>query len=118
MRTAALALRFALELALLGALVYAGVRLAGGFAGWALGLLAAAAAGVVWGLFISPRARHRVPTPARLAIEAGLFAVAVAGLLAAGHPVLAVILGALYLAHRLALRASGAPAFEPPSDRG
>jgi hypothetical protein len=114
MRTAVLGVRFLLELAMLAALVYAGVALVAGPAGWLVGLVLAAVAALAWGLFVSPRARYGTPTAARLAIEVALFAAAAAGLLLAGRPGLAGVLGALYVAHRIALWAAGAPPFEPP----
>lgn len=41
-----------------------------------LGLLATAAATVVWGLLLSPRRRIRLPVTARVATELALFAAA------------------------------------------
>ena len=113
MKGLALVLRFLLELAALAALVYAGIAVVDGPMGWLLGLGMAAAAAVAWGLFVAPRARIAVPTPARLAVEVAVFAAACSGLLAAGQPVLAAVLAIVYGLDRLALWASGAPAFEP-----
>ncbi|WP_439386088.1 YrdB family protein [Amycolatopsis lexingtonensis] len=70
-----LTLRFLTELALLGGLVLAGTQLGTGVAlaivdAVLLPLVAAA----LWGLFIAPRARRRLPEPARFLVEFALFA--------------------------------------------
>jgi Protein of unknown function (DUF2568) len=118
-KAVALALRFFLELAALVALVVSGVQLVHGLLGWLLGLAALMVAAVAWGLFVAPRARIAIPTAGRLAVEIAVFAVATAGLFATGHPVLASVLGGLYIVDRLALLASGAPAYESnPTGQG
>jgi len=86
-----------------------------GAAGWLLGTAASAAAAVAWGAVVAPRARFKAPTPVRLAVEIAVFAAASLGLLLAGWPVLAAVLAGLYVLDRLALWASGAPAYEDPS---
>ncbi|MBE1499051.1 hypothetical protein H4696_006151 [Amycolatopsis lexingtonensis] len=70
-----LTIRFLTELALLGGLVLAGTQLGTGVAlaivdAVLLPLVAAA----LWGLFIAPRARRRLPEPARFLVEFALFA--------------------------------------------
>ncbi|MDX6439088.1 MAG: hypothetical protein QOF45_1671 [Gaiellaceae bacterium] len=81
-----LGLRFVLELCLLVAL---------GIWGFSqhvvLGIAAPLAGAVVWGLWIAPKAKRRLPDPARLAVELLLFGAAGAALAAAGHPLPAVI---------------------------
>lgn len=112
LRTTALVVRFLLELAALVALVYTGVATVEGFAGWLVGLGLAGIGAVAWGMFVAPRAPRPLPTPARLAVEAVVFVAAAVGLVLAEQAILAGILLALYLLDRLALRLSGAPAFE------
>lgn len=70
-----LTIRFLTELALLGGLVLVGTQLGTGVAlaivdAVLLPLVAAA----LWGLFIAPRARRRLPEPARFLVEFALFA--------------------------------------------
>jgi hypothetical protein len=108
----ALLVRFLLELAALAALVATGAALVSGPLGWLLGIGLATVAAVAWGLFVAPRARITLPTPARLAVEVIVFVGATVGLFAAGQPVLGGLLIGLYLFDRLALWAGGAPAYE------
>jgi len=118
MRSTALLVRFLLELAALAALIASGVLIIGGGLGWLAGLGAAAVAAAVWGLFVAPRARVALPTPARLAVEVVVFAVAAAGLFAADQPILAGLLIFLYVSDRVALKYGGAPLFEKNPTRG
>jgi hypothetical protein len=87
-----LGLRFLLELALWASFTVAAVRLVDGPAGWVIGLLATAAATVVWGLLLSPRRPIRLPLVARVAIEFALFTAAAALLAASGLSTAAVVL--------------------------
>jgi hypothetical protein len=87
-----LGLRFLLELALWSSFTVAAVRLVDGPAGWVIGLLATAAATVVWGLLLSPRRPIRLPLVARVAIELALFAAAAALLAASGTVTAAMVL--------------------------
>jgi hypothetical protein len=82
---ALLAVRFGTELALLGVLALVGARLVDGTAAsWTAALLLPLAAAVVWGLLVAPRARRRLPDPARLVVEVVLFLTAAGGLAAIG----------------------------------
>jgi Protein of unknown function (DUF2568) len=112
LRWIALTVRFLLELAALAALVYAAVATVDGAVGWILGVALAVVAAVVWGRYVAPRASRPPRTPARLGIEAAVFLAATGGLLLADRPGWAAWLFGLYLLDRLALRATGAPAFE------
>ncbi|MEU8636708.1 YrdB family protein [Amycolatopsis sp. NPDC048633] len=71
-----LTVRFLTELALLGGLALAGTQLGSGVALAIVdAVLLPVAAAAVWGLFIAPRARRRLPEPARFLVEFALFAV-------------------------------------------
>src|SRR5260221_13884616 len=84
MKNANLALRFACELAALVAV---------GWWGWtvspALGIVLPLAVAAVWGAWIAPKARRRLPDPLRLAIELVIFAVATASYAAVDQTVTA-----------------------------
>ena len=58
-----------------------------------LGLGAPLLAAVIWGLWVAPASRRRLPDPARLVVEVVLFAAGVAALAAAGYVVVAVVFG-------------------------
>jgi Protein of unknown function (DUF2568) len=45
----------------------------------------------VWGAFVAPRARRRLPDPARFAVEVVIFAAAAGALVALDQVVLAVV---------------------------
>jgi hypothetical protein len=113
----ALVVRFLLELAALAALASAGIAIVDGPLGWLLGLGLATLAAVAWGLFVAPRARYPLTTPARLGVEIAVFVAATVGLLLAGRPFLAALLLIVYALDRIVLWASGAPSFEPPTIR-
>ena len=87
-----LALRFALELALLAAYAVACARLVDGWPGIALGAAAAVAVAVVWGLLLSPRRRIAAPVAVRVVVELLLFAAAGLLLAASGLPALGAAL--------------------------
>ncbi len=85
-----LATVFALELVAVAAAVVWGRWQAG----WWLGLVAAGAVVVAWGLFASPRAPWGSPV-ARPAVKVLVFGLSALGLWAAGHPVAGVLLAAV-----------------------
>ncbi|MBE8517678.1 YrdB family protein [Amycolatopsis sp. H6(2020)] len=71
-----LTVRFLTELMLLGGLALAGTQLGGGVALAIVdAVLLPVAAAALWGLFVAPRARRRLPEPARFLLEFALFAV-------------------------------------------
>jgi hypothetical protein len=93
-RGATLTARFLCELAMLAALAFWGYVVGEGVWAWVLGIAAPAAAAVVWGMFVAPRARIPVPASLRVQIELVLYALAAVGLGSAGQPVAAVVLAA------------------------
>lgn len=100
-----LALRFALELAMLGALGLWGYR-RGGAWGWVLAVALPLTAAILWGVFAVPDDPSRsgktvVATPGvlRLLLELSLFAGAALALWHVRHPILAGSLGATVLVH-------------------
>jgi hypothetical protein len=101
-------LRFGLELAALLGLGYWGFTLERGI-GWRvlLGIGAPLLAAILWGTFVSPKARIPLREPWRFAVEAMVFGAAVLALVAAGRPVWGIGLGVLYLVNRLLLMATG-----------
>ncbi len=77
--------RFALELALLASLGYWGWHLGGsGPLRIFLALLLPAAGAMLWGLFVSPRARVAAPGLLRLTVEVTLFGLAAYGVWTSG----------------------------------
>ena len=97
MRAANLVVRFLLELSALAATAYWGFATASGVTQWVLGLGAPALVAVVWGLFVSPKARIAVPRLAALAIELLLLGLVAVGLAAAGPLWLGIAYGAVAL---------------------
>ena len=95
-----LALRFGCELAALGALGWYGARLAGVPAAIAL----PAAAGVLWGMWIAPRARRRLRDPLRFVVESVVWCGAIAALVLLGRIELAVGFGAIAFATAIGAR--------------
>jgi hypothetical protein len=111
MRSAALGLRFLLELALLAALAFWGFTTPdGALLKILLGVGAPVLAAAVWGMFLSPRAAMRVPGPRLVILEMALFAVAAMALSGAGQLTLAVVLAIAAVAQRVTLSVLGAPA--------
>lgn len=94
MKEANLALRFLLELCLLAALAFVGLQVS-----VVLAVLAPMAAAVVWGLFVSPKARFPLSLELWLAVQAVLFGAAVVGLIAVGKVLLGVVFGVLVVAN-------------------
>ncbi len=104
-----LGIRFLLELAMLVALGWVGGEIG---SSWVVRVLLAIAfplvAAVVWGTFIAPKAPRRLADPAKLLVELVLFGAAVVGLAVVGHPVLAAVLGVVFLVNTAVLRPSHA----------
>jgi hypothetical protein len=94
----ALGARFLLELAALVAVGLWGFAAASGPARYALAVGAPLALAVAWGVFVSPKAPHRLPDPWRLGAELLAFGLATAALLAVGRSALAAAFAAVALA--------------------
>jgi len=92
-------LRFLLELCALAAVAYWGWSEHGGLWRWVLVVVAPLIVAVLWGKTIAPKAKRRVGDPWRLAVELLVFGSAVAALLDADQPVLAIVLGAAVALH-------------------
>jgi hypothetical protein len=93
-RSAVLALRFAVELATIAVLAWAGASAGGGLAvriALAIGLPVVLM--VFWGQLMAPRARRRLADPGRLVAELIIFVAAAAGLAVSGHPLAAASYG-------------------------
>jgi hypothetical protein len=85
-----LALKFALELAALALFAYWGAST--GSAPWPAVLAVAAPTAMiaVWATWAAPRSPRRLPTPARIPLELGVFAIATAAGWAAGAVTLSI----------------------------
>jgi len=107
-KAANLALRFVLELCAFAALGYWGSD-ATSTDVWCivLAILTPAAAIVVWGLFVAPKARVKVSEPVRWAIELVVFVGAAVALAAAGQTVLGVALAVIAAGNGAIVRATG-----------
>lgn len=91
LRSVNLGVRLLCELALLVALAVWGVHAGSGLASdLVLGLGAPLLAAVIWGLWVAPASRRRLADPARLLVEALLFAAGVVALAVAGFLLVAV----------------------------
>lgn len=91
-----MALRFLLELCALGALSYWGFKTGGGaLAKIGLGIGVPLVAAAVWGTFLSPQAPVQVFGLLVLLLQVLIFGAAAAGLLATGHPTLALVFGVI-----------------------
>jgi hypothetical protein len=108
LRAASLAVRFVLELGALAALAWWGSGTGSSVMvnvvlGLGLPLLMAA----VWGAFVAPKARRRLPDPERLLVEVVIFGAATLALAASGAVVLGAVFGVLAFATCLLVRALG-----------
>jgi len=103
-----LAIRFLLELAALVAAGIAGASVGSPSLGLVGGIAAAVAFGVLWGLFLAPRARYPQTATFRLVVGTLVMEAAALGLVAAGSVTAGGILAAAILANAVALAAAGA----------
>src|SRR5690554_5857572 len=86
-RAVVLTVRFLLELALLAGVAVVVLGLSAEWWRWPLALLTVVAVAAFWGLFISHKAKVKLPAPSVLALEAGLFIGVAAGLHLSGFVV-------------------------------
>lgn len=89
------ALRFGLEVTALIVLAVWGWRSGSGFTAVLLAAGAPLLAALLWGTLVAPRARWFLPLPGRLAVEVLVFGSAIAASMQLGHPLAALVLGAL-----------------------
>jgi len=102
-----LALKFALELAALALFGYWGAVVGDGLYAVVLGVAAPVLMIAVWGTFAAPRAARRLPAPARIPLELGVFAAACAAGFAASAAVAATVFGVLVVLNAIGLTAYG-----------
>jgi Protein of unknown function (DUF2568) len=95
--------RFGLEIGALVVLAFWGFATGGWLAKVVLGIGAPLVAAVVWGLFVSPKARYGSPLR-QAAFEALVFGAAVLALLASDQAGLAIAFGALAFVDSVLLR--------------
>jgi Protein of unknown function (DUF2568) len=99
------ALRFACELAALAAV---------GWCGWrihpVLAVVFPLVVAAVWGIWIAPKARRRLPDPARLVLELVVFGAASTAFISVGQPVVAVIFAIVALLTAVLVRVWPEPA--------
>lgn len=108
LKGANLALRFLLELCLLAAVGYWGFHVGGGtLVKVVLGISAPVLVAVVWGTFMAPKARVRLPRWPHLGAEIAIFGLGVLALVAAGQPSLAWMFAAVAALSRLLIAVWG-----------
>lgn len=101
--TAALTIRFLLELVLLGAAATAGWGLLSDPWRWVAVFAAPVLIAVIWGLLLAPRARFVVPEWIKVVVEALLFVATGAGLWLLGAGILGIVLVAAWALDRVAI---------------
>ena len=119
MRSANLVLRFLLELFALGATSYWGFATHSGVTQWVLGLGAPLAVAVVWGLFVSPKAKFDLQHPAVFAIELLVWAAVAVSLIAADQEVLGIVFAVVaFVSGTLNYASHDESQHGPPRSRG
>jgi uncharacterized protein DUF2568 len=93
-KAANLGLRFMLEVCLLAALAYVGLQV-----NVVLAVVFPVVAAVVWGMFVSPKARYPLGLAAWMGVQVLLFGCAVVGLIVAGRTVLGIVFGVVVAAN-------------------
>lgn len=95
-------LSFLLEIAMLAAFAYASFHLAPDrWLRWVAAVAIPLAAIVVWGLFLAPKASHRVGSSAGIAVSLAMFCLAALALFAARQPVWGAVMLILTLLNRI-----------------
>ncbi len=115
--SANVALRFVLELAALVAAFVVGSAIAP--TEWSIpaGIAAAAVFGVVWGLWLAPRARFPQPASVRLLVGTALMELSAIALALTAAPAVGWILAILILLNAIALAVLPTPAWADEPDR-
>jgi hypothetical protein len=93
-RSANLALKFALELAAIAAFAYWGSTLSTAGLAVLVAIVTPGVAIALWAVFCAPRSSRRLPMPLRAMVELAIFGLAALALVAAGEPVLAAVFAA------------------------
>ncbi|PRY51630.1 uncharacterized protein DUF2568 [Knoellia remsis] len=113
-------LAFVIEFAfMVGVFMLASGLVGGGASGAVIGVLAVVLVAVLWGLFVAPRARMRIPKVPRALAAGGAVVVVGAGLLGLGHQRFGLVLlgaGLVLVLAQLALD-DGPPPPPPPRRR-
>ncbi len=91
LRAPNLALKFALELAAIGAFAYWGASVGGTAVSVVLAIAAPALVIALWGVFAAPRSERRLQLKARVPFELSVFCLATLALIAAGASVAAAV---------------------------
>ncbi len=107
LKLANLAVKFLLELAAFASFAVWGATVGHGLVSVAAAVAAPAVAIVLWGRFAAPKSGHRLALRPRQVFEGAVFGLAVLALLAAGHPVAAIALGAIAVVNALLLATLG-----------
>ena len=102
-----LVIRFLLELAALIAAAVVGASAGSPPLGLLGGIGAAVAFGLVWALWIAPRARFALPAKARLVVGTALMVAVALGLILVGQPTVGEVLVALTVANAVLLVVTG-----------
>jgi hypothetical protein len=103
-----LLIRFLLELAMLAALGYWGFKTGdSAVMQWLLGLGTPALAAVLWGLYIAPKATHKVPKAVWIGLQVVLFGAAAGALAAVAPQSLAVVFAVAVVVDGAAVLAIG-----------
>lgn len=105
LKAANLALKFLLELCALAAFAIFGASVGGGAASLLAAVVLPVVAVVLWGTLAAPRARRRLPLPARVPFELTFFGLAALALVAAGSTLGGVVLAAAVLVNSWLLTA-------------
>lgn len=110
-------LAFIIEFAfMVGVFMLASGLVGGGFGGLVVGVLSVVLVASLWGLFIAPKARRRIPKVARALASGGAVALVGGGLVALDHPRFGLVLigaGLVLVMAQLALDESVTP--PPPT---
>ena len=98
-----LTIKFLLELAALALLAYWGAVIGDGVAAIVLAVAAPALMVAVWGTLAAPRAKRRLPAPARIPLELGIFAIACVAGYAAGAVIASTLFAVIVVLNAVGL---------------